>query len=208
MTVTSERTLTRREILGLATAFEGGMLVLALVVGWLLGRPPWGYLGPSISVLALGLVATIPLFALLAWSSRSQLSPLVRLRQEIDTVLVPAFGACTRLDLAAVSLLAGVGEEALFRGLIQPGIAEVTTPWIGLLSAGVLFGLAHLVTPTYAILAGIVGMYLGWLFISSENLLLPVTVHSVYDFAALTFLTRRQLGQEDGEGSARSPADD
>ncbi len=188
--VTGEKVLTRAEVLGLAIAFEGGILVLALVAGWLLHRPVLQLIEPSRSAAVLGLAATVPLLLLLAWSLRSNLPALDRLRREVYDILLPAFANCGPLDVAAISLLAGFGEEALFRGLIQTGIVELAGPIPGILVASVLFGLAHMVTPTYALLAGLVGFYLGWLFLASHNLLLPVTVHTVYDFVALTFLIR------------------
>ena len=77
--------------------------------------------------------------------------------------------------------------------------AAMSGPLPGLFAASILFGLAHLVTPTYAFLAGLVGLYLGWLYLASSNLLVPVTVHSVYDFVALTFLIRQHRRREQDE---------
>ena len=62
--------------------------------------------------------------------------------------------------------------------------------WVGLIAGGVLFGLAHCITPTYALLAGLIGLYLGWLWIATGNLLVPITTHAVYVFLALVYLIR------------------
>ena len=33
--------------------------------------------------------------------------------------------------------------------------------------------------------------YLGWLWLASDNLLVPIVTHAAYDFAALVYLLRR-----------------
>ncbi len=108
----------------------------------------------------------------------------------VDEFLVPLFAGVNWPQLALVSLLAGVGEELFFRGVIQP----VLIGWIGiaggLLAASVVFGLLHAITPTYALLATAVGAYLGWLALASGNLLGPMIAHGAYDFFALAYLTR------------------
>ncbi len=53
-----------------------------------------------------------------------------------------------------------------------------------------MFGAAHLITWTYAIIAGFIGAYLGLLWIWSGNLLKPMVTHAVYDFAALVNFLR------------------
>jgi len=70
------------------------------------------------------------------------------------------------LQLLVISALAGIGEEALFRGVVQAAIGQWSgLPWLGLLVASVLFGLAHMITATYAVVAALIGAYLGWLLL-------------------------------------------
>ena len=80
----------------------------------------------------------------------------------------------------------------MFRGLIQDLIASAWTPWAGLLLASLLFGLAHPITATYAILAAAMGLCLGGLYLYSGNLLVPIVTHALYDFLALLWLVRVQ----------------
>jgi membrane protease YdiL (CAAX protease family) len=54
----------------------------------------------------------------------------------------------------------------------------------------VVFGLAHLITPLYGVLAALVSVYLGWLFLEYENLVVPMVTHAMYDFVALVYLAR------------------
>jgi len=42
----------------------------------------------------------------------------------------------------------------------------------------------------YALLAGVVGLYLGGLYLLTGNLLVPIVVHALYDVVALGYLRR------------------
>jgi membrane protease YdiL (CAAX protease family) len=59
-----------------------------------------------------------------------------------------------------------------------------------LLLAAALFGVLHFITPAYAVLAGLLGLYMGVLYLVTGNLLVPIVVHSLYDFVALLYLVR------------------
>ncbi len=180
-----------RHIVWLALAFEGGLAAIALVLGWLSKHPPTEQIHLSWQTGVWGLIATSPLVLLMLWSTRSAWPPLEQLRREIEQVLVPLFAECSLLELALIAACAGVGEELLFRGVFQARLADLWNPWLALAVSSTAFGMLHLVTPTYALLAGLVGAYLGYLLILGDNLLLPISVHSLYDFVALTFLVRR-----------------
>ncbi|MBM4076959.1 MAG: CPBP family intramembrane metalloprotease, partial [Planctomycetes bacterium] len=54
------------------------------------------------------------------------------------------------------------------------------------------FGLAHSITPLYALLASLLGLYLGIIFIAlgTENLIAPIVAHSLYDFVAFLVVRR------------------
>src|SRR5262249_19137480 len=137
----------RRQILWFATAVEGGLVVLALGLGWLLGRPAWHTLDWNVTDPLLGAAASLPLVACFLVCLRSPWRPFARIRELTDTVLRPLFGACTFYDLAFISLLAGVGEEALFRAVLQSAFGAWFGLWAGLVAASVLFGVLHLITP-------------------------------------------------------------
>jgi membrane protease YdiL (CAAX protease family) len=94
-------------------------------------------------------------------------------------------------ELALLAALAGISEEVLFRGVVQVGLARVLPEPGALLIASVLFGLAHFATKAYAILAGIMGLYLGALFLAQGSLLAPIITHALYDFIALIYVARR-----------------
>lgn len=180
----------RREILWLAIVFEAGLLVLAVALGWILHAPPFRRVQFGWGPLAIGIGATAPLLLAMGWSIGTRLAPIARLRDEVARAVIPLFARCSTVDLALIALLAGIGEEALFRGVLQTVLGHSLSPWLALTLASAAFGLAHLVTPLYALMAGVIGFYLGLLLIVWDNLLIPIVVHALYDFVALGYLVR------------------
>jgi uncharacterized protein len=162
----------------------------ALLLAWWLGIPLLQFFQWNLGALFLGIAATLPLFALLAWVLISSWEPLARIRRFLEVTLKDAFANWSWAQIGVMAILAGVAEELFFRGVLQTQLEQ----WIGrpgaLLLASAIFGLFHSVTKTYAILVTGVGIYLGWLWIWSENLLVPVVAHALYDFVALAYCLR------------------
>jgi membrane protease YdiL (CAAX protease family) len=202
----SQRQPAREPFIWLALAFEGGLFLLAAAIAWWfkLPLPEQVHWVPGDALWAL--VATLPPLAVLWWSRHTRFPPLRRLRQSVDELVVPLFAPCTLIDFLLLSLVAGLGEEALFRGVIQSPLSHYLPAWAAIAVAGVLFGLVHWINFTYAVFATIIGVYLGWLFSTFDNLLPPIIVHTLYDFAALAYLTRTTTTPTASGG--RQPADD
>ena len=118
-----------RTALPLAVLVEGGLLVLALLLGWLLGQPALGTFAWDYRAALWGLVGTVPMV--------------------------------------------------------------------------LLFGLMHFVTRTYALLAALMGAYLGLVWYWTGNLLTVVLMHALYDFLVLLYLLR---GPGSGEEEPGEPA--
>lgn len=175
-------------VIALALAIEGGLAFLAMFLGWLLHQPPLETLAFTVRDTLIGIAATLPLilmfFAILRWP----VGPLAGLRRFTLEVLCPMLAPCTAPDLLAIAILAGFGEEMLFRGTLQALFAKGGGIWIGLATASVLFGVLHAITPTYAVLASLIGAYLGGLWLLTGNILAPIIVHALYDFAVLYYL--------------------
>ncbi len=172
----------------IAFGAEGGLLLLAWALGALFGTPAFGQLHLTAAGAGYGVLAAVPMLLGLAWVLRTRWTPLVRFRKTIDERVAPLFTNCTLLDLLVISVLAGLGEEVLFRGVMQTALAGVVGLWIAVALTSLVFGLVHFVTVTYAVYATIVGVYLGVLLIAFDNLLVPVVTHAVYDFLALGYL--------------------
>ncbi|MBY6034392.1 CPBP family intramembrane metalloprotease [Marinobacter daepoensis] len=92
--------------------------------------------------------------------------------------------------LFVLCVLAGVGEELLFRGAVQGWLLQHTGPWTALLAASVLFGLVHYVSFTYFLVATGLGLVLGAAYQVSGSLPMVMVWHAVYDMLALYFLLK------------------
>jgi len=180
----------RRDAVLLGIGFEGGFVVLAWLLGWLLNQPPFAVLHWRVADAAWGIAASLPLLFGLWLCLRWPVGPLARIKRFSEDVIAPLFQPCTMLDLAGISLLAGLGEEMLFRGVLQGWLGGWIGVWLGLAVASVLFGLLHPITPAYAVLAALCGAYFGVIFMLTDNLLAVVIPHALYDFIALLCLTR------------------
>jgi membrane protease YdiL (CAAX protease family) len=174
----------------LAVAFELGLGLVAIAVAWLVGYPLLATIQPSYPGTALALLSTLPLLGALWGLLTSDWPPIRHLVDELERSVIPLFRRCTPLQLIAIAAAAGIGEELLFRGLIQGAITSAAGPAIGLLTASLLFGLAHAITGTYAVLAAAVGAYLGLLGLLTGGVWVPIVVHALYDLVALTVSTR------------------
>ena len=83
-----------------------------------------------------------------------------------------------------------VAEEALFRGLIQQGVASRSKPWLGLLVASLLFGTAHLAGgPLLVLFAALAGACYGQAFLLSGRLGVAIAIHFLFNFAHLALFT-------------------
>jgi membrane protease YdiL (CAAX protease family) len=173
-----------------ALQFELALGLAAAIFGLWMTQPPWQRFEWTLAAAGWGVAAALPMLALLAATQQFRRGPIGRLNQLVETFVLPLFAGCTIGDLAVIALVAGLAEEMLFRGAIQPALANWLGPIAGLVSASLLFGLAHAITPTYAVLTALIGGYLGWLYLYSDNLLVPATAHALYDFLAIIYLRR------------------
>ncbi len=186
-----------------AAAFEGGLLFLAFALGWLFSCPPLASIplegeawGENLLAVGLGIAATLPPVLGMLWLVHSRLRIFQSMQKLVDTVLIPMFRKASYWDLAAVCLAAGVGEEALFRGFLQSGLTTLVPGFGGIVLAIVVtsgvFGLAHCISPSYFVIATLMSVYLGLLYLWTGNLLAPIVMHGLYDFVTLVYLLRRE----------------
>jgi membrane protease YdiL (CAAX protease family) len=187
----AERPDNPRAVVRLAIAVEGGLIGVALLAGWLFRTPPLEHFFWDGVDALWGLAATGPMLVLFFVCLRWPVGPLKPIQRFCDDVVRPLLSPCSLLDLAGIATLAGLGEEMLFRGVLQTGLAErIGDPWLGLALASVLFGLCHAITAAYLVLATLLGAYLGALFLRTDNLMPAVLAHALYDFVALVVLLR------------------
>lgn len=167
-----------------ALAFYACLSVVAVAVSWFWqDRWPWEYpAGTSwpwpLGVLA-GLVAGGALVAASRWAQRAFPS-VDGLAHELRGRL----GHLREVDVAAMAIGSAVGEELLFRGLIQPVL--------GLVLTSVLFGLVHLsmVRPwwTWPIMATLAGVWIGGVTLLTGSLTAAVVAHATVNWINLRML--------------------
>lgn len=196
----------RWRIMKLGLLCEGGLLLVGLALAWLCSLP-WERWALTPASLTLGFAAVAPLLVVLFLTVTFPVGPLERIDRMMEYDLLPYLRHCTLLDLAVLSLLAGFGEEAFFRGVLQVGLVNWLGIPAGVALASIVFGLAHLITPTYAVLVTLVGLYFGALLVWSDSLLAVSLAHAVYDFIALLYLVRVRQPDAERPAPAPEPAD-
>lgn len=191
-------------------AFEFALIPLAGLLGVWLGHSPVcsiveGEAGwrDDVAAAGWGAIAALPPLVGLWWSQRSTWKPLQDLHQLTQSLLAPHFLRSSTGELALLALVAGLGEELLFRGLLQ----ERLTEWVlerpgglsssqaassatAILATSLGFGLLHALSRTYFLLATAMSVYLGVLHAAVGNVLAPVAAHAIYDFVALVYFVR------------------
>lgn len=176
----------------LACIFEAALAVLAFALGWLTTIDPLADLHYSESALASGMQATLPLVLLFFVLQALPYPPLRKIHQLLLETLGARLYRRHWSDLLILALIAGFAEELLFRGFLQPWLEQLTNITAGLLLSNLIFALVHAVTPLYALLAMLMGLYLGLSldFGSERNLLTPIVIHALYDYVAFVVILR------------------
>ena len=175
-----------------ACYFEASLILIALFLGWVAGIDPFENISFSETAIAYGVIGTIPLFLMFLAMEKVQGAQVVNIRKLLLNTLGPGLYRYHWTDLLILASIAGVSEELLFRGVMQPWLETSWGITAGLIGSNIVFGLVHAVTPLYALLATLVGIYLGLSldYGGERNLLTPIIIHTLYDFLAFVALMR------------------
>ncbi|MDO9422781.1 MAG: CPBP family intramembrane metalloprotease [Methylobacter sp.] len=175
-----------------ACSFEAALIPVAIALGWLANIKPFAYLHFSETAIAYGVIGAMPLFLLLLSLEQMQIESVIKIKNLLFETLGPSLQRYHWTDLLILASIAGLSEELLFRGVIQPWIESSRGMTAGLIVTNIIFGLAHAVTPLYAVLATLVGIYLSLAmdYSGDRNLLIPIVIHGLYDFLAFVALMR------------------
>jgi len=175
-----------------ACLFEASLSLIAIVLGWVLNVDPFADLLYSETAVTNGLLATLPVVLLFFALQSMSYAPLRYIRQLLQETMGARLIGCSKSDLLILALIAGFSEELLFRGVLQPWLEQVTGMMAGLLLSNVVFALVHAVTPLYALLAMVMGVYLGLSldYGDQRNLMTPIIAHALYDFVAFLVILR------------------
>jgi membrane protease YdiL (CAAX protease family) len=109
-----------------------------------------------------------------------------RIGRELARALAALIGRLSWRECVALAAVSAIGEEALFRGALQPEIG-----WV---AASVVFALAHLVPRRellpWSVFSLAAGLLLGFLYDATGNLVAPVVAHFGINAINLRTLTR------------------
>lgn len=175
-----------------ACIFEASLLLVAVILGWVAGIDPFAALIFSEPAIFYGVVGTLPLVLMFLLMQYLPIKSLQVIRQLLMQTLISRLVLLHWTDLLVLSVIAGVAEEVLFRGVLQPWLESAYGLSAGLWVSSLIFGLVHAITPVYALLAALVSVYLGLSLDigESRNLLTPIVIHGLYDFLAFLLIIR------------------
>jgi membrane protease YdiL (CAAX protease family) len=178
----------------MAVLVEGGLALAAAFLAWVLNVPlrdqfpAWGL--PLAIAAGRGVLAALPMLVVFWVLVHSKQRAMRQLRHQVESLIREMFPAGNAAQFALIAVLAGVGEELLFRGVVQTKLSEWISPGAGVVLGGFLFGAAHALSRLYFLLATVIGVYLGWFVQSYGELVTPIVAHALYDFLALMYLSR------------------
>ncbi|MBI2996745.1 MAG: CPBP family intramembrane metalloprotease [Candidatus Melainabacteria bacterium] len=180
----------REKVLWSAITPQMVILLISIVWIWVLPKSnPIRYFNFSTKVILEGALTGVclSLAGYLVYKLAGKIKRFSVLTELFDEVLSPVFKDLMLIDFLLLSLTSSFCEEILFRGLLLPSI--------GIILSSVAFGLLHLPGMKYwfyAVWATCSGLLLGWLFIFSGSLWLPITAHAVNNFIGLVLLKNLQ----------------
>jgi membrane protease YdiL (CAAX protease family) len=127
-------------------------------------------------------VKTLPLIisGFVALFISSAVDPLVSLIP-ISDFFIEAMKQMLTFDIwsfLTVAVAAAVLEELIFRGIVFDGLVRNYGPLAAILVSAFLFGLIHL-NFTQGVGAGILGLYLGWVYWKTKSLIPVIFIHFV-----------------------------
>ena len=176
-----------------AVLLELSLGLSAILIGLFLGvnprqdLPAW-WDGPAIlKSLGIGLLVGSAFALAMEFVSRLPIRSIQKLERSMQSQLHLLLGPMSVPDLLLLSLSAGIGEELLFRGLIQGwwmSLSETLSfleSLPGMAISAVCFGFAHPLSKTYIVLATVAGFLFAILYWATRDLLACVLAHAIYD---------------------------
>ncbi|MCP1727816.1 membrane protease YdiL (CAAX protease family) [Natronospira proteinivora] len=174
-----------------ALLFQAAFIPVALILALWLGLTPWADLHFDLATIGLTLAGTALMFLFYMALLPFGFQWARRLETQVAEMMATLFQGKSQHWALLLAILAGVGEELLFRGVIQAGLAEWLGWQAGLILSSLLFGLAHCISRAYFIIACLMGFYMGLIYLWSGNLLLVILIHALYDWLAFQYYLRR-----------------
>lgn len=177
---------------------QSALIAIAAIIGAFIGTPNCG-LGPHIDFsppsLWEGLLWSAPL-GIISYGLdllEDRFVPLQDVSKATQRSILTLLGGTFKpligfVTAGALAVAAGLGEEMLFRGVLQYELLNMLdSQFFALVISSVVFGALHAVTPLYAVLAFLASLYFGWMYLSTGNLAVPIATHAFYDWVAVLY---------------------
>lgn len=183
----------RASILGMSLLVEGSMAVTAIALAYIpwVEVDLWSKFHFNWEAIGWGLLGAAAMVLLLWIIDKFPHGPFRQVK-DLGDYIRPILRNCEPIDYWLLATLAGFCEEILFRGWGQGLLSQYVSPWTANLLLAIPFGLCHAISMTYIVVAGIISVFLGGLLIWTDNLLVPMITHGVYDLIALYMVMGRK----------------
>lgn len=184
---TPESVVAMRWLQGIVSV--GTFVLPPLLLALLFSHKPLRYIGLrrsswcNIGLALAGIVVAIPGINLL--SSLNDLVPLTQWMTDMENsaeLLLNAFLADTSIkgvigNILIISIIPAIGEEMLFRGLVQKHLSKImrSATW-GIIVTGLIFSLFHMQFKGF-VPRFLLGVLLGYLYHRSGSLWVPIVAH-------------------------------
>lgn len=120
-------------------------------------------------------------------------------------------GNLTLTQVLIFALTSSIAEEIFFRGFLQQALSDIAfgNDWIGLIVASLVFGLIHIGPDRkkflpWTIMAVVLGLLFGILYLYTGNILAPMVAHFTINF----FNLRHIANQHDRSAATSDGSDD
>ena len=179
-----------------AVQVEGGLAILAIVIAWFAGISLRDMFAFEPFPILIAVAATIPMLVFCRLVYVLPFKMVDFTRRFLHSVYLDFIRHCSVLQLLLVAIMSGVGEELLFRGILQTSITNGCGGGTWGLAVGIgvtsfLFAVAHPINKLYVFLCFLIGIYLGLLFAwSDNNLIVPIIIHALYNFVVFLVMPR------------------
>jgi len=162
--------------------------VVAVILSLIFGYNIFKNITLSVIGFIQGLAYTIPALLFFYLLFKIPLANIKRIEDMIINFLTTILSGCGVIHFAALSIVAGVCEELLFRGFLQGFLTEKFGALPGIIVANIAFGFMHPVSLLYACIVFVVGCYFSFILHLTNNLFVLMVTHATYDFAALCYI--------------------
>ncbi|SFR75904.1 hypothetical protein SAMN05216203_2828 [Marinobacter daqiaonensis] len=173
----------------LGVLFQAGIVLLGLIPLWLFAIPVATEGLRVGEYLLWGTLAGVATYGVLLLLSMVDVLSPESLKQHIRDLHGFVRGQSWPV-LIALAVLAGIGEELLFRGVIQGWLSAHLGSAVGIIAGAVAFGLAHAMSKAYFLVATCLGLVFGIAYQLSDSLQLVMVWHAVYDLVVIVVLRR------------------